>query len=169
MLLIADVRTVRVAVVGAGVALTMACGKAPESGGAASADDSASSEGASSSEPGAPDIPWAEKTFEQRQDYMGLVVLPKMTAVFKEHEADEEVKCQTCHGEDMEQVKFEMPNALYALPAENTFQAAMEYDAEMAKFMSERVVPEMAKLLGMEPFNPETGQGFGCFGCHLKE
>ena len=30
-------------------------------------------------------------------------------------------------------------------------------------------VPEAAAMLDMEPFNPETGQGFGCFGCHPTE
>jgi hypothetical protein len=38
----------------------------------------------------------------------------------------------------------------------------------MVKFMGERVVPEMAKLLHEEPYNPETHQGFGCFHCHVK-
>jgi hypothetical protein len=30
-------------------------------------------------------------------------------------------------------------------------------------------VPKMAGLLGEEPYNPETGKGFGCFSCHPTE
>jgi hypothetical protein len=46
----------------------------------------------------------------------------------------------------------------------------MEYDAEITKFMNDWVVPNGARLLGMEPWDPKTkGPGFGCFSCHPKE
>jgi cytochrome c553 len=104
-------------------------------------------------------------------EFMGLYVLPKMKALFQEHDAKQfkDFKCQTCHGDDMEAVDFKMPNALYALPAANTLEAAKDYDAKITDFMVATVMPSMAELLGAEPLNPQTGQGFSCFNCHQKE
>ncbi len=122
-------------------------------------------------EPGAPNVPWAEKTPKQKQEFMGIYVFPKMASLFKEHDADrfKDFKCQTCHGDDMKSVGFKMPNDLYPLPAENTIESAKEYDAEMTEFMMQKVVPTMVELLGVEPFDPSTGKGFGCFSCHPRE
>jgi hypothetical protein len=113
--------------------------------------------------------PWKEKSREQRMDWMGLSVFPKMRAVFVEHDAAEgdDFSCQTCHGATMEMVDFKMPNRLFELSKTNTLADATEYDADTTQFMIERVVPEMAKLLDMEPSSdPSSSAGFGCFGCH---
>ena len=119
-------------------------------------------------EPGAPSIAWSEKNRDQRMEWMGLEVLPAMEAAFQQFDAQDFVdfECQTCHGDDMQQVDFKMPNKLYSLPKDNAYQSALEYDPEVTKFMAEVVVPKMAELLDMQPYNPDTGQGFGCFGCH---
>lgn len=127
---------------------------------------------AEKTEPGAPGVAWADKTFKQRQEYMGIVFLKAQKKSFKAHDEAQfsGFKCQTCHGDDMKEQNFAMPSdSLYPLNPENPVEAAMEYDEEITKFMVEQVVPESAKLLDMEPYNPETGQGFGCFGCHPKE
>lgn len=112
---------------------------------------------------------WADMNFDERKMHMGTVVWPQMKEKFQAYDAEQfaDFKCQTCHGDDMTEVKFEMPNSLTPLPVENTFQAAMDMDAEMAKFMGEVVVPEMAKQLDMEA-GPGEGQ-IGCFSCHLKD
>lgn len=119
-------------------------------------------------EPGAPNIPWAQKDRKQRTEYMGLYVFPEMKKLFQGHDAQgfAEFKCQTCHGDDMEsaEVDFKMPNDLYTLPADDPMGAAAEYDAEVTKFMAEQVVPKMAELLGKEP-----GTEFGCLNCHPTE
>lgn len=114
---------------------------------------------------------WVDKSREERMDWMGLEVFPKMKAAFTEHDAEgfAEFACQTCHGNDMEVVDFKMPNALYALPTTGTMESAMDYDPEITNFMATVVVPEMAKLLDMKPYDPETNTGFGCFGCHPTE
>ncbi len=39
----------------------------------------------------------------------------------------------------------------------------------IAQVMASEVIPAMAALLGQEPFNAETGEGFGCGGCHIIE
>jgi hypothetical protein len=102
---------------------------------------------------------------------MALYVVPKMKPIFQAQDARAYAGfvCQTCHGEDMEQVNFKMPNQLYALAADNPIEAAMEDDAETTHFMVQRVVPAMAKLLDVEPSSAGKVDGFGCFGCHQKE
>jgi hypothetical protein len=125
----------------------------------------------SNDEPGAPNVPWAQKTRAQRQDYMGLVVFPTMKNVFQKFDPKgfADFKCQTCHGDNMKEVDFKMPNSLYALPAHDTWQAALDYDADTAKFMGEQVLPKMTELLDQKPFDPQTGKGFRCLNCHPTE
>jgi len=40
---------------------------------------------------------------------------------------------------------------------------------QVAQFMAQKVAPEMAAVLGKPPFDPTTGKGFGCMGCHTIE
>jgi len=123
-------------------------------------------------EPGAPGVKWADKTFKQRQEYMGITFLKAQKKTFKAHDEAQfsGFKCQTCHGDDMKETNFAMPtDSLLPLDAKDPVGVAMEFDEAITKFMVEKVVPESAELLDMEPYNPETGQGFGCFGCHPKE
>lgn len=123
-------------------------------------------------EPGAPGVKWADKTFKQRQEHMGIVFFPAMKKSFKAHNEGEfaKFKCQTCHGDDMKERNFAMPtDSIYPLNEKDPITGAMDYDEEVTKFMMEQVVPEAAAMLDMEPFNPETGEGFGCFGCHPTE
>lgn len=122
--------------------------------------------------PGAPDVAWADKTFQQKKEWMGIEVLPKMKAAFKAYD-EAQFKgfgCDTCHGEDGKDKNYEMPNdGIYPLPKDDPIKAAMEYDEKVTKFMMDEVTPQTAALLNMEVYNPETGQGFGCFGCHPME
>lgn len=154
-------------------AVSVACGGAQPASATPDREETASSESAAPAgpEPGAPDVPWPQKTREQRMEYMGLVVYPKMKETFQSFDAKgfAEFKCQTCHGKDMEAVDFKMPNSLYGLSATDPMGAAMEYDEQVAKFMAETVVPTMAELLGTAPYDPATHEGFGCFGCHQME
>ena len=116
--------------------------------------------------------PWKDKTHEQRLDWMGLEVFPRMKGAFAEFDGDRfsKFRCQTCHGDDMELVDFKMPNSkIYALPHKDTLQSARDYDALVTDFMAGTVVPKMAELLDMEPYDPATQSGFGCFGCHPSE
>lgn len=148
-----------------------------ESGAAAapSTDLPAGDEGGeepAATEPGAPDVAWSEKSFKQRQEFMGTVFLKEMKTMFKAHDENtyKGFKCQTCHGDDMKEKNFAMPSdSIYPLPTKDTIKAAMDYDEKVTKFMIEEVVPKSAELLNMEAYNPETGQGFGCFGCHPTE
>ena len=121
---------------------------------------------------GAPKIPWANKTRLQRQDYMGIFVLPRMQKLFAGWKPDEygEFRCQTCHGENFDKppVDFQMPRVAFPLEADDPIGGAMKYDAEATRFMVDKVLPTMAELLGEKPFEAKTGQGFSCFRCHPR-
>ncbi|MBV1859955.1 MAG: hypothetical protein KUG77_16200 [Nannocystaceae bacterium] len=138
----------------------------------AAADSVAATPAQDDTEPGAPGVKWADKSFKQRQEYMGITFLKAQKKSFKAHDeaAFSGFKCQTCHGDDMKETNFAMPtDSLLPLDAKDPVGVAMEFDEEITKFMVEQIVPEAAQLLDMEPYNPETGQGFGCFGCHPTE
>ncbi len=106
----------------------------------------------------------ADLTTEQKGAYMKAKVVPAMTPVFKGHDAEgyAEFGCKTCHGPDWLTPTDYLP--------ELTFKdgkiTAFEEDPEVAKFMAEQVTPAMAQAMGMQPFDPATGEGFGCGGCH---
>ncbi|MFW6050456.1 MAG: hypothetical protein ACODAU_04735 [Myxococcota bacterium] len=124
--------------------------------------------------PSGPPAPWSEMTFEQRKEHMKLAVLPAMEAQFYAFDADTyaDFGCPTCHGADPEAHEFEMPSPdLPRLPSpESTeFEEMMAEPNAVVSFMQSGVVPTMADLLGTEPFDPDTGEGFGCFGCHTME
>jgi hypothetical protein len=110
-------------------------------------------------------LAWKDMNRAQRQDFMGLTVLPEMQALFRAQNPNDktEFKCQTCHGEDMQAVDFKMPNGLFELSATDPIAGAKEYDALTTQFMQEIVSPKMAQLLGQEPAKTT------CFTCHGSE
>jgi hypothetical protein len=124
--------------------------------------------GGRSVEPGAPSVPWRDKTREQRVEFMGLVFFPKMQSLFEDgprgsepDEARGPFRCQTCHGEDMVDVAYRMPNGLFPLPKASTTQAALAHDEKFARFMMEQVVPVARELFGAS--DPDD---VGCHSCH---
>ncbi len=120
-------------------------------------------------EPGAPDIAWADKDRAQRKEFMGVYVFPKMRDAFKGHDGElfAKFKCQTCHGDDMKELDFKMPSdSLMPLPADDPIAMAQDYDPDITKFMVDEVVPQMGEMLGMG-VDASTGKGeFGCHACH---
>jgi hypothetical protein len=112
---------------------------------------------------------WSALSWEERHDAMTWVVHPNMAALFQRFEgtADPELTCRTCHGTDAEQVGYKMPHGLTPLdPSRLPDPNGGGPKARIARFMTEEVTPQMADLLGVEPYDPHTGRGFGCFGCH---
>jgi hypothetical protein len=122
---------------------------------------------------------WSAMSRPERQAYMATVVMPKMEDIFARFEPAEyaglgsdgepRFRCETCHGATMRQVGFAMPNTLHPLPSSNPMATASEYDAKVAAFMAQEVVPAMAALLGTNAASAENPSGFGCFGCHARE
>ena len=120
-----------------------------------------------------PTANWAVMSKEQRKEYMKTVVLPQMKQTFVAFNADryKSMTCLTCHGDGVVQGRFTMPNPkLPKLPATpEGFQKLMSEKPTVVQFMATRVKPQMAHLLGMPEFTPQTKSGFGCFQCHTKE
>jgi hypothetical protein len=103
---------------------------------------------------------------------MTWVVHPNMARLFQRFAKTEspELTCRTCHGADAEQVQYKMPHGLPALdPTRLPDPAGAGREARIAKFMIEEVTPQMAELLGVALYDPRTGRGFGCFGCHPRQ
>jgi len=120
-----------------------------------------------------PTRPWSRMTDREKGRYMDQTVMPVMTALLQAYDPAHfsNVTCATCHGANARAVHFHMPNTLAPLPAFGTpaSQALMARERRMFEFMGTRVVPAMAQLLGQQPYNPQTHQGFGCFNCHAHE
>jgi hypothetical protein len=107
------------------------------------------------------------KTKDQEVAYMKAVVAPRMEKVFQSHDAKryDDFGCKTCHGPASAHPKAFLPK----LAMKDGQLAAFAEKPEVAKFMSEKVVPEMAAAMGEPPYDPATKQGFGCGGCHAIE
>jgi hypothetical protein len=98
---------------------------------------------------------------------MQACVIPAVTPIFQAYDADRfaEVTCVTCHPGAAE-YDFAMPG-LFPLNwdyAGNWVEAGI-YVGDGTGFM-EQLTTEMVTTLGEEPYNMETGEGFGCYGCH---
>ena len=156
-----------------GAALFAACAPANKPAETA-ADEPASAD----AQPGvtAEDASGSTKKFDdmkpgEQMAFMKDVIVPEMTKVFQAYDPKEfaEVGCVTCHGSRAKKGDFHMPNEeLPPLDVSDHLADEAKAHPEMMKFMMEKVTPTMAKLLGEETFNPETGKGFGCLGCHTK-
>jgi hypothetical protein len=112
---------------------------------------------------------WGDMTRKERMNIMGTQVMPKMKEAFAAHDADNwgDLKCQSCHGDDMKEVDFKMPNALTPLGAD-PIASGKDMDEEVTKFMAEVVMVQMGEMMNLEV--QEDGLGpMGCFSCHLKE
>ncbi len=153
--------------------LTFVCVLLASCGGASEPADSeatGTTETAGSEEE-ATQLSFEEMSHEQRGEYMASVVVPRMRAMFQEYDAEEFASfgCRTCHGENAREVGFHMPNTLHPLdPAQlpALFESQDPEAQRLAQFMGGQVMPTMAELLGRQPYDPETQEGFGCFGCH---
>lgn len=124
---------------------------------------------------GPPQVAWKDMNPKQRGAYMAAVVMPTMKATFQAFDAKKFAKfdCKTCHGDDGEKKEFKMPNAgLYELPhSPEGFGQLAKDKPEYMKFMATQVKPQMAKLLGLEEFDPASPKPgtFGCMACHATE
>jgi hypothetical protein len=120
--------------------------------------------------PEAPAIDWDAMSHEQKMDRMKKVVLPKMKEVFMGFDAKDfaDMKCVTCHGDGAKNQTFKMPNPkLPKLSYTDDFKKHREKKPEITKFMMEKVLPEMAALIGEPVMDPKTHKGLGCNACHV--
>jgi len=146
------------------LALGTACGGSVQA-------ESATAANAESPRPVPPEEPWASLDARARKAHMSAHVVPVMEAHFKRFDATRyaSFSCDTCHGADMVERNFKMPNpSLLALhPTGSDAQHRMvEAYPEMVKLMFNHVLPDMQTLLGAADFDPETKTGFSCYACH---
>jgi len=115
--------------------------------------------------------PWTQMTRGERIDFMITTVLPKMKAELAAFDGKRfaRVDCATCHGDSAARGEFSLPNPrLPALSEADDFARHRKLTPEMTTFMLERMEPDMAALLGLQPFDRTTRLGFGCFDCHKQ-
>lgn len=120
-----------------------------------------------------PDKPWDGMSYEEKEWYMVGKVHPIMRQVFQTFDnakyEGEKFECTPCHDDDPAR-KYKMPNPkLSAVPAFGSEDWRAMENARVVKFMVHRVSPVMAQLLGKPSFDPATGQGYSCTGCHPEQ
>ncbi len=118
-------------------------------------------------EPAETTLAWADMDRDQRLAYMQQTITPEMKQLFQEFDAERyaDFGCATCHGDDLREVDFQMPNGLAPLRYED-IPGMFESEQPMAVFMTQTVWPRMTELLGAEPYSSENPEGFSCFTCH---
>jgi hypothetical protein len=162
------------------VVVAMACSSSNTSGGGAAAGGATTAaatstsggtetSGATATTPtaGGAAVAWPQMNHEQKMEYMEHTVMPEMRRMFQEHDAQRfaNFTCRTCHGANAREVNFHMPNGISPLnPA--AIPGMFQSQDRMHVFMTQRLWPRMTELLGAQPYNPQTHQGFGCLGCH---
>jgi len=104
---------------------------------------------------------------EEKGAFMKAKVAPRLGAVFQAADANRYAKfgCVTCHGPKFQTPKDYLPK----LTMKGGKITAFADKPQVAQFMAQKVMPEMAAVLGKPPFDPATGKGFGCPGCHTVE
>jgi hypothetical protein len=126
----------------------------------------APTEPAPSAAPAEPPAPtWSDDMpVEQKKAFMKTVVIPRMSKVFQAYNADhyKDFTCHNCHGKTFSKTQEALPKLTF----QGGHMTAFKDKPEVAKFMAEKVMPEMASIFGKPEFDPKTMQGFGCGGCH---
>lgn len=156
---------------GIGISAVLACAsstpEAQEPAAGAPSSDASDAPSASAAPVVVPEKWEKGMTKDQQIAFMKAKIMPAMTPVFQEHDAKafEKFSCETCHGPEYKTPTEYLP----ALTMKDGKLTSFEEDPEVSKWMAEKVVPAMAAAMGMEPYNMETHQGFGCGGCHAIE
>jgi hypothetical protein len=120
------------------------------------------------------DDEWRYLSFEQRHAQMTFLIHPAMMERFQEfyQTPAPELTCETCHGEDAEKARYGLSNSTLDALEPNKVQALYRADAKLSPeqiFKRDTITPLMARLMGVPPYNPASGLGFSCFGCHRRE
>lgn len=115
------------------------------------------------------DLKWDDSLpAKDKAIFMKKKVMPVMSKSFNEFDPKEyaSIGCKTCHGPQM---KPHPVDFLPELHIKGGKMAEAEEHPELAKFMHEKVVPQMAELFGKPVYDPATKSGFGCAGCHKMD
>lgn len=151
------------------IASLLSCNKSPETTPTTppTTTETAPSESEGSGEAEAHEAPAAwndDLTDPQKSAFMKAHVVPAMDTVFKGYDAEHyaEFGCKTCHGPTLDDPDEFLPH----LTVKDGQLVEMTTHPEVSKFMGEQVLPKMIEVMGVQPYDPATGEGFGCNGCH---
>jgi hypothetical protein len=112
-----------------------------------------------------PDVPFENLDHEQREEFMKQKVVPVMKPLFQKHDAEDfaEFGCETCHGAQVKDDHFDMPNP--KLPKLN-LRDLSNFKQEDVEWMQQEVAPTMSKILNLPMASKDNPKGFGCPVCH---
>lgn len=104
-------------------------------------------------------------SYDDKLTFMGTKVFPEFKKLFVAHDEaryKDNWSCATCHGADGTANKYKMPSAtLFPLDAANPISEDDPKYGKTVKFMKEKVLPEIKKMLGDDTLT--------CFTCHAKK
>jgi hypothetical protein len=105
---------------------------------------------------------WEAMDFDARKQFMGAVVLPSVTPLFREFDAERfaTVSCKTCHGSGAHDGDFVLPNADLPVLHSEALKNPPEELQPILAFMRETLKPKVAELLGVE------ASALKCSSCH---
>jgi len=117
---------------------------------------------------------WRHLSFEQRHAQMTFAIQPTLARRYQAFYRTDAptLTCRSCHGEDAERVRYQI--AYTPIEDLKPSQVRLLYlpDADLSdeqRFKRDVITPLMADLLDVPAYDPATGAGFSCFGCHPRE
>ncbi|MEM7541204.1 MAG: hypothetical protein AAF384_06400 [Pseudomonadota bacterium] len=119
------------------------------------------------------DDEWQFLSFAKRHSQMTFLIHPVISERYQKFQDTEhpEITCRSCHGPEPERASYKMSNStLDDLDPENV-RALYLADAVLTpyqKFKRDNITPAMARLMGVAKYDPDSGLGFSCFGCHRR-
>ncbi|MFT4583314.1 MAG: hypothetical protein ACI915_002811 [Gammaproteobacteria bacterium] len=117
---------------------------------------------------------WRYLSFEQRHEKMTFLIHPTMMEQFQAFykTASPELRCTSCHGDNPELAAYDLENSrlveLDPARIQHLYLAGAVLTPEQT-FKRDIVTPTMARLMGVPLYDPSTGLGFSCLGCHRQE
>jgi hypothetical protein len=117
-------------------------------------------------------VPWVDKTDDEKHSWMTFRVLPQMREKFEAFDASYvgNFRCETCHGTDVESTGFDaIPQATGPAELHLSDWPSQSSDPEVqayATFMEDEVEPLIASLLGTVVAT-QTQSGVSCRTCHV--
>ena len=116
---------------------------------------------------------WRYLSLERRHSQMTFLLHPTMMehlqAFYKT--PIPELTCASCHGENAEAAGYNLSNSKLKALKPSRVRALYEAGATLSPeqlFKRDDITPTMARLMGVPQYNPATGLGFSCFGCHRR-